>query len=254
MVVKRKLSLKLKAVSTLIVSVLLVSTMPGIAHAKKYMELTCLGSEICSGQDLGWAYVWAIDGESPFAVNICSQSIVSVKVQVKSGKRWKNVKGSADSVSRLAIDECPEATPYSTVEGNTFHVKSKGTKKYRYVITGNSAKPTYINFKIKASKEKATSIGTDDYYSGAPSGSPQKLDLYLLDKLARAKSATKNLSNGAAVNKHYSEGNVFCAIDGTYWPENAGWIIDQYKTGSMSQDEANSYADAMIQYASRCPL
>jgi hypothetical protein len=143
---KRKLSLTLKSLSALFVSLALVSSTAGPASAEVgYLAEKCSGSKyVCSN----WSSA-AQPSDGSWKFEGCYESNVSFKFQVKKGKKWKTVKGAS---GKGKTDSRCSAPKYPYLVSVSVNEKSKGTKTYRFVVTEKKKKPYYANFKVKVSE------------------------------------------------------------------------------------------------------
>ena len=143
---KRKLSMTLKSLSVLFVSIALVLSTAGPASAEVgYAPEKCTGSKyVCSN--------WSSAGQpsdGSWKFEGCYESNVSFKFQVKKGSKWNTVKGASGKGKtdpRCSALKTPYLVSVTVIE------KSKGTKTYRIVVAEKKKKPFYANFKVKVSE------------------------------------------------------------------------------------------------------
>lgn len=257
---KRKLSLTFKSLFALYVSLALVLSTAGPASAEVgYAPEKCTGSKyVCE--------FWSTNDESTdgsWRFFACYKTKVSVKIQIKKGSSWKNVKG-ASAKGKKSDESCDDKYPYAvSVE---VIEKSKGTKSYRLVETEKKTKPYYANFKVKVTKYEFDSSDSDSG-SPSPSASPsatKQLDRYVLDKIASAIRVTRNWNSMYLYQDdlrmvpllHLQNGNTICWMQGqsANLPKSASWVKEQYEKGNISTDAANDYADSILDYWRSCPL
>jgi hypothetical protein len=232
---KRKLSLTLKSLSALFVSLALALSTAGPANAEVgYASVKCSGSrDVCD--------YWSSSDESTdgsWRYGACYKTNVSVRIEVKKGSSWKSVKG-ASAKGKKSDGGCESKYPYSiSIRVNE---KSKGTKTYRLVTT-NKKKNSYAIFKVK--------VRSFDVDTGAsPTGTQPNLnfdeetynyiaDMYLLFEVKGQETWAEAIVCAGATG---AASSLF------------GRIANNYKNGELSAALALAKATALLNEYLRDP-
>jgi hypothetical protein len=233
---KRKLSMTLKSLSALLISVALVLSTAGPARAEVgYAPEKCSGSKyVCD--------FWSTNDESTdgsWRFFACYKKKVSVKIQVKKGSSWKNVKG-ASAKGKKSDESCNDKYPYA-VSVEVFE-KSKGTKTYRLVENEKGKSPYTANFKVKV---RSFNIET----STSPSGSQSSFDydeetynyiadMYLLFEVKGQSTWIEAMA---------------CAASASGASSLFGRIANSYKSGELSAALALAKATSLLNEYLRDP-
>jgi hypothetical protein len=231
---KRKLLMTLKSLSALLVSVALVLSSAGPASAEVgYAPEKCTGSKyVCD--------FWSTNDESISATwrfFACYKTKVNVKIQVKKGSSWKNVKG-ASAKGKKSDESCDAEYPFAvSVE---VVEKSKGTKTYRLVETEKKRKPFYANFKVKVTKyeisdEPNPNTNSEPTSEPTPSYNQETYD-YINNALDQLKSPPSNTFNTVC----------FLAWRDERASSRFYSIAQRYSSGSISEALALSQTEAEL--------
>ena len=229
---KRKLSLTLKSLFALFVSLALVLSTAGPANAEVgYAPEKCTGSkDVCE--------YWSTNDESTegsWRYFACYEKKVSIKIQVKKGSSWKNIKG-ASAKGKKSDESCDKKYPYA-VSVEVFE-KSKGTKTYRLVTNQKGFRTSYDNFKIKVTEyefDSSDSDGGTPIPSTSPSPTYNKATYDFIRQMSsriRLKNTHKVCTDYYNANKEHGFG-----LDS---------IANEYANGKISEALALSKAESRV--------
>jgi hypothetical protein len=223
---KRKLSLTLKTLSALLVSLALVLSTAGPASAETgYSAEKCTGSkDVCN--------YWGSSEDGTWRFSACYKKKVSVRIQVKSGSAWKNVKG-ASTIGKKSSESCRAKYPYlASVE---VLEKSKGNKNYRLVLNEKGKSTFYTNFKVKVVSYE---FDSSDPEGGTPSPSSSP-------NLTYSKETYDYIWNALDQLKSTSD-TPFCWMAWAGTSETFQVIAGKYSSGAISEALAISQTDAEL--------